>query len=555
MWSLSIILLQTLFSLPFAFLNEAWSSLNYTRIDSLFGNTVLRSVSDSGSHTIIYPGSYHDLSYSHIKSLNQIYNVTQEDLFPDSYYRFIPQFAGALRNPGDNITLTNFCFDYVVVRLTELDFWKAKIVIESSIPHSLLCTDTYVISIMSKFEHTTIFFEGKDEIEFVDLTSDDVIDISGNGIRIFTFEDSFEKIGSNIVTTFSLFAQGLLGGGSNPEPIPVPQYVIEENLIFMKNYMNIQPEKRPVYSLGNPKEYIKSGDLIGLMRLDGMSTMIMYGTGSRLSHVAMALWLEEDGVRDLYILESQTGSQWIKDGIQAAPYDLWIDYAKNSTYNVIVVPLKASARAKFNETAVYEEFKAYEGLPYGFHNFIFGWLDTGRNNFPDKISAEFMELALKMLEDYMPDAFRSLVGQGTNRRLGVSNFNVPQLSVEAAKQGLTLTEVLAKPENDDWIYSDGKSRVCSAFVSTLYKAAGVFSNLHFQATELTPRDIYNLDIFDKNPKLPDVCRVLDPGLPYCQIIGDHRIDLRGELGKTPPYMNMFEKCQSQAPRYIRSSKC
>jgi hypothetical protein len=118
-----------------------------------------------------------------------------------------------------------------------------------------------------------------------------------------------------------------------------------------------------------------------------------------------------------------------------------------------------------------------------------------------------------------------------------------------------LTEVLAKPENDDWIYSDGKSRVCSAFVSTLYKAAGVFSNLHFQATELTPRDIYNLDIFDKNPKLPDVCRVLDPGLPYCQIIGDHRIDLRGELGKTPPYMNMFEKCQSQAPRYIRSSKC
>lgn len=555
MWSFSIILIQTLFSLPFAFLTEAWSSLNYTRIDSFFGNTVLRSVSDSGSHTIIYPGSYHDLSYSHIKSLNQIYNVTQEGLFPDSYYRFIPQFAGALRNPGDNITLTNFCFDYVVVRLIELDFWKAKIVIESSIPHSLLCTDTYVISIMSRFEHTTIFFEGNDEIEFVDLTSDDVIDISANGIRIFTFKDSFEKLGTDVITTFSLFAQGLLGGGSNPQPIPVPQYVIEENLIFMKNYMNIQPEKRPVYALGNLKQYIKSGDLIGLMRLDGMSTLIMYGTGSRLSHVAMALWHEEDGVRDLYILESQIGNQWIKDGIQSAPYDLWIEYAKNSTYNVIVVPLKANLRARFDEKAVYEEFKAYEGLPYGFHNFISGWIDTARNNFPDKISAEFIELALKMIEDYMPDSFKSLVGEGTNKRLGVIDFNLQQLSVEAAKQGLTLTEALAQPENDDWIYSDGKSRVCSAFVSTLYKASGILGNLHFQATELTPRDIYNLNIFDRNPKLPDVCRVLDPGLPYCQIIGDHRIDLRSELGKTAPYVNMFEKCPSQAPEYTRNSYC
>lgn len=555
MWSLSIILLNTLYSLPFAFLTEAWSSLNYTRIDSLFGNTVLSSVSDSGSHTIIYPGSYHDLSYSYIKSLNQIYNVTQEGLFPDSYYRFIPQFAGALYNPGDSITLTNFCFDYVVVRLTELDFWKAKIVIESSIPHSVLCTDSYLISIMSNIEDVVIFFEGSHEIELVDLTSDDLIDISINGIRIFTSEDSLEKVGTNLVPFISLFAGSLMGGGSNPKPIPLAQYVIEENLIFLKNYMNIQLEKRQVYSLGNPKEYIKSGDLIGLMRLDSMSTMIMYGTGSMLSHVAMALWLEEDGVRDLYILESQVGNQWIKDGIQAAPYDLWIEYAKNSTYNVIVVPLKPSARAKFNETAVYEEFKAYEGLPYGYHNFIYGWFDTARDNLPDKISPEAMELIFQIAESLMPAAFNSLVGEGANKRLGVSDFNLQELSVEAAKLGTTLLEVLAWPENDDWIYSDGKSRVCSAFVSTLYKASGVFGNLYFQATELTPRDVYNLNIFDRNPKLPDTCRVIDPGLPYCQIIGDHRIDLREELAKVTPFPNMFEKCPSQAPKYIRNSHC
>lgn len=478
-----------------------------------------------------------------------------EEPYKDAYYRFLPEFRGALKNPGDNLTLTNFCFDYVVVRLIDLDIWTAKIEIDSSIPHSLLCTDSYLISIMSRYEMPTVFFTGIHTIEFYDLTSNDIIDIIANGIRIFTFEDSVEKLGTNVLTTASLFTGGLLGGGSNPQPIPTPQYVIEENLLFMKNYMNIELQKREVFSLGNPKDYIKSGDLIGLMRLDGMSTMIMYGTGSKLSHVAMALWIEENGVRDLYILESQSGPQWLKDGIQKAPYDLWIDYAKKSSYNVIVLPLNLSARLKFNEKAVYEEFKLYEGLPYGFHNFIFGWLDTARNNFPDKISSEFLELAFKMIQDNMPAAFRSLVGEGTNKRLEVSDFTIEQLVVEAAKQGTTLADVLAMPENDDWIYSDGKSRVCSAFVSTLYKASGVFPYLEFQATELTPRDLYSLNIFDRKPTLPDSCRVIDPGLPYCQIIGEYRIDLTDELGKWRPINNMFETCPSQAPKYSRSLGC
>jgi len=37
--------------------------------------------------------------------------------------------------------------------------------------------------------------------------------------------------------------------------------------------------------------------------------------------------------------------------------------------------MKAEVRAKFNVTAAAEFFKSVEGVPYGYHNFLFGWLD------------------------------------------------------------------------------------------------------------------------------------------------------------------------------------
>jgi len=48
---------------------------------------------------------------------------------------------------------------------------------------------------------------------------------------------------------------------------------------------------------------------------------------------------------------------------------------------------------------------------------------------------------------------------------------------------------MIRPEQDDWVYPDGKSMVCDVFVLEVYKAAGVFGSppLNFQATEFTPK--------------------------------------------------------------------
>jgi len=70
-------------------------------------------------------------------------------------------------------------------------------------------------------------------------------------------------------------------------------------------------------------------------------------------------------------------------------------------------------------------------------------------------------------------------------------------------------------EQDEWVYSDGPSYVCSAFAAGLYKAAGLFDGMDIQATEFTPRDVYMLDIYDRDYVVPEKCRVNDPELPYC----------------------------------------
>jgi hypothetical protein len=161
-----------------------------------------------------------------------------------------------------------------------------------------------------------------------------------------------------------------------------------------------------------------------------------------------------------------------------------------------------------------------------------------------------------MLEEVFPPLMRSFIGEALNIRLETQNLKIDELVIEAAKRNLTISEVMAIPEQDEWVYSTGKSFTCSGLLSHLYRASGVLSHLYFQATEFTPRDLYSLNIFDTVGKdRPKACIEADPDIPYCQLIGDFRIDVTKELSTISPYHYMFEKCESEAPEYIRSKFC
>lgn len=74
-----------------------------------------------------------------------------------------------------------------------------------------------------------------------------------------------------------------------------------------------------------------------------------------------------------------------------------------------------------------------EGMPYGYHNFVFGWLDTAKDNFPTFLSAEFATYAFSFIEKIAPKVATQMVGEGLNKRLGTVGLSIPEITIEAAK--------------------------------------------------------------------------------------------------------------------------
>lgn len=99
-------------------------------------------------------------------------------------------------------------------------------------------------------------------------------------------------------------------------------------------------------------------------------------------------------------------------------------------------------------------------------------------------------------------------------------------------------------ETEGWEYSDGKSYVCSCLVAGIWKAGGIFpEGVEIEATEFTPKDVYQIKFFDENFVVPDQCKINDPDLPYCQIMGKFTMRL-DNFNTVEPYSHMNERCPS-----------
>jgi len=66
------------------------------------------------------------------------------------------------------------------------------------------------------------------------------------------------------------------------------------------------------------------------------------------------------------------------------------------------MPLSPEKRAQFNEADAQKFFFATEGLPYGYHNFLFGWLDTPYDNFPPLLPSMFGPILFSVFEKIAP---------------------------------------------------------------------------------------------------------------------------------------------------------
>ena len=471
-------------------------------------------------------------------------------------WKFTAVTVALLKVPKKIIELKNsFCYNEVYFELLNFGSDQVTAVITTIGKNSLLCTETYLVSTGKHFHMFTIGLPGIHKFTFQNLNPDELSFIQNEGVRFMRFCDNIIHILPDLLKTAQLFLGGL---GLNPN-IPffgshVPKEMQEANVQFIKEATGFQWRQRSGAFIDLDAKHVQSGDFLAITRFDGLDNIIHWGAGSHSGHSVMALWDRSGEEPELYIVESQDAWYWPTKGLQRTKWADWKKQARNADFNVAILPLRKEFADKFNEDKAWEWFRETQGMPYGYRNFLFGWIDTPNNNLPGIADINFFYLIFRMLEYVDHAATDQLLKEALNWRVGGKDLDLWGVEQAALKQGKSLNDLFAMVEPEGLKYSDGYSYVCSSYVMSYYTKSGMLGDIVTHATEFTPRDVYTLDVFDKNWTRPQECVAADPDLPYCQILGSWKMDLP-EYSSVRPYSHMAEKCPTMAPDYFRPEGC
>ncbi|CAI9295244.1 unnamed protein product [Lactuca saligna] len=430
------------------------------------------------------------------------------------------------------------------------EFGGGTLHIKVSKAHSWTCMDIYVFATPYRVtwdyyfisrEHTLEFDEwgGKAEYEYV----------KRKGVSIFLMEAGMIGTLEALWEVFPLFTNTGWGETSN--------------LAFLKKHMGANFEERSGPFVTNVTvDDIHSGDFLAISKIrgrwGGFETLEKWVSGAYAGHSAVCL-RDPDG--NLWVGESGHEDDEGQDVIALLPWDEWWEFEvtkDDSNPHIALLPLHPDLRSKFNETAAWEYAQSMIGLPYGYHNLIFSWIDTISDNYPPPLDANLVASVMTVWNQLQPAYAANMWNEALNKRLGTKGLDLPDILVEVEKRGSSFAELLTIPEQDDWVYADGKSTSCVAFVLEMYKEAGLFGNLasEIQVTEFTIKDAYMLNFFEDDlSRLPKWCNEGDTvELPFCQIKGKYRMELPG-YNTMNPYPYMTENCPSLPPDYFRPEYC
>jgi hypothetical protein len=466
-----------------------------------------------------------------------------------SYLGFFPTFIGNLNAQTLNVSFSAPCFNQSSFSINFVDDTTVELIHNGADATSLACTDSYFFSTLINYHMEAYILKGAHKTTFK-VSAEEMHQIKTTGVFIYRTCDGLRTFIPDLFKTTLLFMGEIeLATGIHPHNKSVPtKFDIEQSIEFIKEATGYEFQERPQDVIVEIDEsLVNSGDFFAVKKFDGTGNLVEYGTGSHVNHCTVALRV--DG--ELYIAESNSNFEWPVGGIQMNPYKTWVQWARNQGYLVTWLPLKPEYAKKFDEKAAYEFFKSTEGLPYGIHNYIWGWLDTKDHSYPPVLAPEFFSMMFGLLEKSKPDAVATMYTAGLNKRLGTTNLSIAGVALEAYNRNLTLPDLYAMVEEDGWEYIDGRSYVCSAYVAAILKAGGLFGDSEVNAVEFTPRDIYQLEFYNPTPAVPANCKAVDPTNPYCQIMGGYRIEFPG-VGTVPAYPHMNERCWSEPPLYDRT---
>ncbi|KAG6399981.1 hypothetical protein SASPL_141469 [Salvia splendens] len=465
----------------------------------------------------------------------------------------LPQYIGSLAPENGTINWNGSCFfdNQARIELTgtgDRGIGGGVIHLSTAAAHSWSCMDLYVFATpyrvtwdyyFSARDHTLEIesWEEPAEIEYV----------KQHGISVFLMPSGMLGTFLSLVDILPLFSN--TGWGQSA------------NLAFLEKHMGASFEKRhqPWRTTINPAD-VHSGDFLAVSKIrgrwGGFETLEKWVTGAFAGHTAVCL---KDEMGNLWVGESGHENEKGEEIIAVIPWDEWWNMALKDSSNpqIALLPLHPELRAKFNNTAAWEYARQMSGKPYGYHNMIFSWIDTVADNYPPPLDAHLVISVMSMWTRMQPAYAANMWNEALNMRLGTKDLGLHEILAETEKRGITFDQLLTIPEQDEWVYSDGKSTTCVAFILAMYKAAGVFGPVSnsIQVTEFTIRDAYMLKIFENNAtRFPHWCNNEVDQLPFCQILGEYKMEL--PLYNTlEAYAQMNERCPSLPPTYERPLQC
>ncbi|CAL0330953.1 unnamed protein product [Lupinus luteus] len=468
----------------------------------------------------------------------------------------LPYFVGSVTpNVNGSIQWKGACFydNKAMLQFTpttdQSHLGGAVLFLKTEAAHSWTCMDLYVFATpyrvtwdyyFSSREHTLKFdsWEEQAELEYVEQ----------HGVSVFLMPSGMLGTLLSLIDVLPLFSNTAWGQ--------------KANLDFLKKHMGATFDKRsqPWRATINPDD-VHSGDFLAVSKIrgrwGGFESLEKWVTGSFAGHTAVCL---KDEMGNLWVGESGHENEKGEEIIVVIPWEEWWELALKDSSNpqIALLPLHPEVRAKFNSTAAWEYARSMSGKPYGYHNMIFSWIDTVADNYPPPLDAHLVISVMSMWTRMQPAYSANMWNEALNKRLGTEGLDLHDIIIETEKRGIPFDELLTIPEQDEWEYSDGKSTTCVAFILSMYKEAGVFdpvASSSIQVTEFTIRDAYMLRVFEDNQtRLPGWCNNENDRLPFCQILGEYRMELPG-YNTLEPYANMNEYCPSLPPTYERPSRC
>ncbi|CAK9137841.1 unnamed protein product [Ilex paraguariensis] len=465
----------------------------------------------------------------------------------------LPSFVGTLTPDNGSIEWKGSCFFDNEARIEFKDtgdrgLGGGTIHLKTSSPHSWTCMDLYVFATPYRVTWD-YYFTARDHTLDIESWEElaELEYVKQHGISVFLMPSGMMGTLLALIDVLPLFSN--TGWGQNA------------NIAFLKNHMGASFEKRPQpwRAIINPDD-VHSGDFLAVSKIrgrwGGFETLEKWVTGAFAGHTAVCL---KDESGNLWVGESGHENEKGEEIIVVIPWDEWWELAlkDNSNPQIALLPLHPDVRANFNSTAAWQYARSMSGKPYGYHNMIFSWIDTIAGNYPPPLDTHLVISGMYMWTRMQPAYAANMWNEALNKRLGTEDLDLYGILSETERRGITFDQLLTIPEQDEWVYSDGKSTTCVAFILAMYKEAGVFGSItnSIQVTEFTIRDAYMLKIFmDNQTQLPIWCNSGDDQLPFCQILGEYRMELP-EYNSLEPYANMNENCPSLPPTYERPVRC